>query len=660
MNNNLNNKVVGIDLGTTNSCISFLEYNQTEPTVIKNRETGSYTTPSVVYVKNKNNIIIGEEALNQAIIDPEKVFVSIKREMGKNYSKTVDGVKYTPELISSFILSKLSKSAKEYLGSDIKNCVITVPAYFNENQRSATKNAGILSKLNVQRIINEPTAAALYYFSGKVSDETKVLVYDLGGGTFDVTILEASGDLRSSSGQGIIRVLSTNGDNRLGGDDFDNIIANIIKEEIRKSVGNLVEDGNLLSRIRFVARQAKEKLSFVDNYKINIPFVTKNFNYSRMISRSEFENKSKNLMDKCHKCIEQALIDAKLGKNDISQILLVGGSTRIPAVHKQIFDIFNKKPNSSLDPDCVVAKGAALQGAILSSGLVKDGQKKSIVLVDVNPLSLGIRSEYDKMIVIIPNNTSIPTSKTEKFTNASDYQSACDIEIYQGQNKFVNQNHRLGSFRLPLKPLPRGQASVLVTMKVDVNNMLTVTAKDESTNIVKDVKIRMSRELSKADIEKMFQQAKEYENSEKIKEQKVNVLNNIDGMFFSLKAIVDDKKIPESNKTKVKDFLESFIPKFENIKGNIDSTDISKINELKDKIFDFQKNVINDVYSKAQQNNTQNNDQTNTSNNDSSEGTNSSSFEEMSKNFNKDQKTENQDKDKQTENKDKKENDNKK
>ena len=482
-------KTIGIDLGTTNSVVAVMEGGK--PTVIANAE-GSRTTPSIVGFSKTGERLVGQLAKRQAILNPDKTVISIKREMGNDYKVNIDGKNYSPQEISSMILRKLADDASSYLGEKVTSAVITVPAYFNDAQRQATKDAGKIAGLDVLRIVNEPTAAALAYGLEKDKPE-KVLVFDLGGGTFDVSILEI--------GDGVHEVLSTSGDTRLGGDDFDEKIINYLADEFKKQEGiDLRNDKQAMQRLKEAAEKAKCELSSVVETTVNLPFITADANGPKhldvTLTRAKFEELSHDLLERCKKPVEQALKDASLSKGDIDEVVLVGGSTRIPAVQALVKEYTGKDPNQSVNPDEVVAIGAAIQAGVLA------GEVKDIVLLDVTPLTLGIETLGGVMTSLVPRNTTIPVSKSQVFSTADNNQTAVDIHVLQGERPMAKDNKSLGMFRLDgIPPAMRGVPQIEVTFDIDANGIVNVSAKDKATNKEQKITITNSSNLSEADIE---------------------------------------------------------------------------------------------------------------------------------------------------------------
>ena len=534
-------KTIGIDLGTTNSVVAVMEGGK--PTVIANAE-GTRTTPSIVGFSKNGERLVGQLAKRQAILNPDKTIASIKRHMGEDYKKNIDGKDYTPQEISAMILRKLAEDASSYLGEKVTSAVITVPAYFNDAQRQATKDAGKIAGLDVLRIVNEPTAAALAYGLDKDKTE-KVLVFDLGGGTFDVSILEI--------GDGVHEVLSTSGDTHLGGDDFDEKIMNWICEEFKKQEGiDLSNDKQAMQRIKESAEKAKCELSSVFETNINLPFITADANGPKhldlTLSRAKFEDLSHDLLERCKKPVEQAISDAGLSKSDINEVVLVGGSTRIPAVQQLVKDYTGKEPNQSVNPDEVVAVGAAIQAGVLA------GEVKDIVLLDVTPLTLGIETLGGVMTPLVPRNTTIPVSKSQVFSTAENNQTAVDINVLQGERPMSTDNKSLGMFRLEgIAPAMRGIPQIEVTFDIDANGIVNVSAKDKATNKEQKITITNSSNLSESDIDKMVKEAEANAAEDKKKKEEAEIRNNANSLIGSADRIVKDfeGKIAEDDKKKL-------------------------------------------------------------------------------------------------------------
>lgn len=534
-------KTIGIDLGTTNSVVAVMEGGK--PTVIANAE-GARTTPSIVGFSKTGERLVGQLAKRQAIINHDKTVASIKRHMGEDHKIKIDDKTYTPQEISAMILRKLADDAGAYLGEKVTSAVITVPAYFNDAQRQATKDAGKIAGLDVLRIVNEPTAAALAYGLDKVKPE-KVLVFDLGGGTFDVSILEI--------GDGVHEVLSTSGDTHLGGDDFDEKVMNWLCDEFKKSEGiDLRNDKQAMQRIKEAAEKAKCELSTVVETTVNLPFITADANGPKhldiSLTRAKFEDLSHDLLDRCKKPVEQALKDANLSKGEIDEVVLVGGSTRIPAVQALVKDYTGKEPNQSVNPDEVVAVGAAIQAGVLA------GEVKDIVLLDVTPLTLGIETLGGVLTPLVPRNTTIPVSKSQVFSTAENNQTAVDISVLQGERPMAKDNKSLGMFRLDgIPPAMRGLPQIEVTFDIDANGIVNVSAKDKATNKEQKITITNSSNLSDDDIEKMVKEAEANASEDKAKKEEAETRNNASSLIGSAERIVKDfeGKIDEADQSKL-------------------------------------------------------------------------------------------------------------
>ncbi len=536
-------KTIGIDLGTTNSVVAVMEGGK--PTVIANAE-GSRTTPSIVGFSKTGEKLVGQLAKRQAILNPDKTIASIKRHMGEDYKVNIDGKDYTPQEISAMILRKLADDASNYLGEKVTSAVITVPAYFNDAQRQATKDAGRIAGLDVLRIVNEPTAAALAYGLEKEKSE-KVLVFDLGGGTFDVSILEI--------GDGVHEVLSTSGDTHLGGDDFDQKVMDWICDEFKKQEGiDLRGDKQAMQRVKEAAEKAKCELSSVMETNINLPFITADANGPKHLdlnlTRAKFEDLCRDLLNRCKTPVENALKDAGITKNDINEVVLVGGSTRIPAVQQLVKEYTGKEPNQSVNPDEVVAVGAAIQAGVLA------GEVKDIVLLDVTPLTLGIETLGGVMTPLVPRNTTIPVSKSQVFSTAENNQTAVDIHVLQGERPMAKDNKSLGMFRLDgIPPAMRGLPQIEVTFDIDANGIVNVSAKDKATNKEQKITITNSSNLSEADIDKMVKEAEANAAEDKKKKEEAEIKNNATSLIGSADRIEKDfeGKIDAADKSKLEE-----------------------------------------------------------------------------------------------------------
>ena len=535
-------KIIGIDLGTTNSCVAVMEGGNA--VVIPNAE-GARTTPSVVGFSKTGERLVGQTAKRQAIANPERTISSIKRHMGSDYKVDIDGKKYTPQEISAMILQKLKTDAEAYLGQPVTEAVITVPAYFTDSQRQATKDAGQIAGLTVKRIINEPTAAALSYGIDK-EDDQRVMVYDLGGGTFDVSIIEM--------GDGVQQVLATAGNNRLGGDDFDQRIINWMVEEFKKTEGiDLSNDKMAVQRLKDAAEKAKIELSSTTTTNINIPFITADATGAKHLDMNltvaKFNELTKDLVDATMGPVQQALSDSGLSPSDLNKILMVGGSSRIPAVQEAVRQKLGKEPFKGINPDECVALGAAYQGGVLG-GDVKDG----LLLLDVTPLSLGLETMGGVCTKIIERNTTIPTKKSQIFSTAADNQSAVDINVLQGEREFAKDNKQLGTFRLDgIAPAPRGIPQIEVTFDIDQNGIVHVTAKDLGTGKEQDIKITASTNMSKDDIDKAVKEAEQYAEEDKKRREEVDSKNNAESLCFQCENALKEfgDKVPADEKSAI-------------------------------------------------------------------------------------------------------------
>ena len=575
-------KIIGIDLGTTNSCVAVMEGG--EPVVIPNSE-GSRTTPSVVAFKKDGERIVGRVAKQQAVSNPERTIVSIKREMGTGHTVTIDGKNFTPQEISAMILAKLKADAEAYLGEPVTEAVITVPAYFTDSQRQATKDAGKIAGLEVKRIINEPTAAALAYGIDK-GQEQKVMVYDLGGGTFDVSIIEM--------GDGVQEVLATAGNNRLGGDDFDQKIIDWMVSEFKKDTGiDLSTDKMALQRLKEAAEKAKIELSASTTSNINLPFITADASGPKhldmTLTRAKFNEMTASLVEATMGPVRQALSDSGLSKDDIDKVLLVGGSTRIPAVQEAIKDFMGKEPFKGINPDECVAMGAAIQAGVLA------GDVKGLLLLDVTPLSLGVETLGGIMTKIIERNTTIPTKKSQIFSTAADNQPSVEIHVLQGEREFAKDNKTLGRFHLDgIPPAPRGVPQIEVTFDIDANGIVNVSAKDLATGREQKVTITSSTNMSKEDIERAVKEAQQYAEEDKKRRENVEIRNTADQMVYQSEKII--REMGDKMESADKDELNS---KLEALREALKGEDIEDIKTKQQEITNKFHEVSAKVYSSA-------------------------------------------------------------
>ncbi|MBE5878613.1 MAG: molecular chaperone DnaK [Lachnospiraceae bacterium] len=582
-------KIIGIDLGTTNSCVAVMEGGQ--PTVITNKE-GMRTTPSVVAFTKNGDRLVGDPAKRQAVTNADKTISSIKRDMGTDHGRTIDGKKYSPQQISAMILQKLKADAEAYLGENVTEAVITVPAYFNDAQRQATKDAGKIAGLEVKRIINEPTAAALAYGLDNEKEQT-IMVYDLGGGTFDVSIIEI--------GDGIIEVRATAGDNRLGGDDFDQKITDYILDEFKAKEGmDLRNDNMALQRIREAAENAKKELSAATTTEINLPYLTATAEGPKhlvmSLTRAKFDELTHDLVERTAGPVQRALTDAGMKASELGKVLLVGGSTRIPAVQEKVKQLTGQEPSKTLNPDECVALGASIQGGKLAG----DAGAGEILLLDVTPLSLAIETMGGVATRLIERNTTIPVKKSQVFSTAADNQTAVDINVVQGERQFARDNKSLGQFRLDgIPPARRGMPQIEVTFDIDANGIVNVSAKDLGTGKEQHITITAGSNMSDEDIEKAVKEAAEYEAQDKKRKDAIDTRNDADSMVFQVEKALGEvgDKIPESDKAALEDEIKAVKDILDRTKDREMSEDeVSELKAAKEKMMEKSQSLFTKMY----------------------------------------------------------------
>ena len=588
-------KIIGIDLGTTNSCVAVMEGG--EPTVITNAE-GSRTTPSVVAFKKDGERLVGDNAKRQAVTNADGTVSSIKRHMGSDYKVTIEGKEYTPQAISAMVLQKLKADAESYLGEKVTEAVITVPAYFNDAQRQATKDAGKIAGLDVKRIINEPTAAALAYGLDN-EGEQKIMVYDLGGGTFDVSIIDI--------GDGVIEVLATSGDNKLGGDDFDKKIMDYMVEDFKSKTGiDLNTDKMAMERVKAEAEDAKKKLSSASQVDINLPYITANEqgpqHLNMTITKAKFDELTHDLVERTVAPVQNALKDAGISASDLGMVLLVGGSTRIPAVQDKVKQLTGKEPSKTLNPDECVALGASIQGGKLAG----DEGAGDILLLDVTPLTLSIETMGGVATHLIERNTTIPTKKSQIFSTAEDNQSAVDINVVQGEREFARDNKSLGRFRLDgIAPAPRGIPQIEVTFDIDANGIVNVTAQDKGTGKEQHITITAGSNMSEEDIEKAVNEAKEFEAQDKKRKEAVETKNGAEAIVSSTEQAIKEAgdKITEDDKSKVQAEVDALKAVLEKYKETEELTDeqVQEIKDAQEKLMNASQPVFTKMYEQAAQ-----------------------------------------------------------